>query len=153
MMTRRKAPPAWRLKFGGEFGAAVVVGALIGFGIDYYAHTSPWGVLIGIGLGFCAGVVNVMRTGQGPIPSGIQSIRTRRPFRTTKTEKSASPCPTTRCTSFHIERLVPFQIGNWDASFSNASLFMVAGVAAASRLHGRCDEQEGDGAGPGADRR
>jgi ATP synthase protein I len=52
------------LKFGGEFGAAVVVGALIGYGIDYWAHTSPWGLVIGVGLGFCAGVVNVVRTAQ-----------------------------------------------------------------------------------------
>jgi ATP synthase protein I len=49
-------------KFGGEFGAAVIVGALIGFGIDYWAHTSPWGLIIGVGLGFCAGVLNVVRT-------------------------------------------------------------------------------------------
>ncbi len=33
---------------------------------------------------------------------------------------------------FHIERWVPLQIGEWDASFSNASLFMLAGTAAAS---------------------
>jgi len=33
---------------------------------------------------------------------------------------------------FHIEPIVPLHIGGWDASFSNASLFMVAGVAAAS---------------------
>jgi F-type H+-transporting ATPase subunit a len=33
---------------------------------------------------------------------------------------------------FHIEPIVPFQIAGWDASFTNASLFMVAGVAAAS---------------------
>ncbi|HWA22084.1 MAG TPA: AtpZ/AtpI family protein [Caulobacterales bacterium] len=50
------------LKFGGEFGAAVVVGAIIGFGIDYWAHTSPLGLIVGMGLGFCAGVMNVMRT-------------------------------------------------------------------------------------------
>lgn len=50
------------LKFGGEFGAAVIVGALIGFGIDYWAQTKPLGLIVGVGLGFCAGVVNVMRT-------------------------------------------------------------------------------------------
>ena len=50
------------LKFGGEFGAAVLVGALIGFGIDYWAQTSPLGLIFGLGLGFAAGVVNVMRT-------------------------------------------------------------------------------------------
>lgn len=53
---------AW--KYGGEFGAAVLVGSGIGYGVDYWAHTSPWGLVIGLGLGFCAGVVNVVRTAQ-----------------------------------------------------------------------------------------
>ncbi len=50
------------VKFGGDFGAAVLVGALIGFGIDYWAGTSPLGLIVGMGLGFCAGVVNAVRT-------------------------------------------------------------------------------------------
>ncbi|MBS0385378.1 MAG: AtpZ/AtpI family protein [Proteobacteria bacterium] len=49
------------LRFGGEFGAAILVGALLGYGIDFFVHTSPWGLLIGIGLGFVTGVVNVVR--------------------------------------------------------------------------------------------
>lgn len=50
------------LRFGGEFGAAIIVGALLGFGADYFLHSSPWGLVIGFGLGFAAGVVNVVRT-------------------------------------------------------------------------------------------
>jgi len=50
------------LRFGGEFGAAVIVGALLGYGVDYFIHTGPWGLMIGLGLGFAAGVVNVVRT-------------------------------------------------------------------------------------------
>ncbi len=49
------------LRFGGEFGAAIIVGALLGYGVDKFAHTSPWGLLIGVTLGFAAGVVNVVR--------------------------------------------------------------------------------------------
>lgn len=49
------------LRFGGEFGAAVIVGALLGYGIDYFVHTGPWGLMIGLGLGFVAGVTNVVR--------------------------------------------------------------------------------------------
>ncbi len=61
------APPAQSaaglaLRFGGEFGAAIIVGALLGFGADYFLHSSPWGLVIGFGLGFAAGVVNVVRT-------------------------------------------------------------------------------------------
>lgn len=52
------------LRFGGEFGAAIIVGALLGYGADYFLHTGPWGLVIGFGLGFAAGVVNVVRTAQ-----------------------------------------------------------------------------------------
>lgn len=53
------------LRFGGEFGAAVIVGALLGYGVDYFLHTAPWGLVIGLGLGFAAGVVNVVRVARG----------------------------------------------------------------------------------------
>jgi len=49
------------LRFGGEFGAAVIVGALLGYGIGYWLHAEAGGLLIGIGLGFATGVVNVVR--------------------------------------------------------------------------------------------
>lgn len=49
------------LRFGGEFGAAVLVGAGLGFGADYWLRTSPWGLVIGLSMGFAAGVVNVVR--------------------------------------------------------------------------------------------
>jgi len=41
--------------------ASVVVGGLIGFGIDRLLHTSPWGVLVFGALGFAAGVRDVLR--------------------------------------------------------------------------------------------
>ncbi len=64
-----KSPPpqsaaSLALRFGGEFGAAIIVGALIGYGADYFLHSSPWGLVIGFGLGFVAGVVNVVRVAQ-----------------------------------------------------------------------------------------
>ncbi len=49
------------VRFGGEFGAAILVGALLGFGADYFLHSGPWGLVIGLGLGFAAGVTNVVR--------------------------------------------------------------------------------------------
>jgi len=49
------------LRFGGEFGAAVLVGAGLGFGVDYWLRTGPWGLVIGLCLGFATGVVNVVR--------------------------------------------------------------------------------------------
>lgn len=52
------------MRFGGEFGAGVIVGALLGYGADYFLHSQPWGLVIGLGLGFTAGVVNVVRAAQ-----------------------------------------------------------------------------------------
>ena len=39
-----------------------LVGALIGWGIDHFLSSSPWGLFIFLMLGFAAGVMNVMRT-------------------------------------------------------------------------------------------
>lgn len=59
-----QSPASLALRFGGEFGAAIIVGALLGYGADYFLHTSPWGLVIGLVLGFTAGVVNVVRVAQ-----------------------------------------------------------------------------------------
>lgn len=59
-----KPPPSaasLAMRFGGEFGAAVLVGALLGYGADYFLHSQPWGIGIGLALGFVTGVVNVVR--------------------------------------------------------------------------------------------
>ena len=45
-----------------EFVAGVLVGAAIGWAIDYFAGTSPWGMIIFLLLGFCAGILNVLRS-------------------------------------------------------------------------------------------
>lgn len=59
-----QSPASLALRYGGEFGAAIIVGALLGYGVDYFLHTAPWGLVIGFGLGFAAGVVNVVRVAQ-----------------------------------------------------------------------------------------
>jgi len=56
-----QSPASLALRYGGEFGAAVIVGALLGYGADYLLHSEPWGIVVGMGLGFAAGVVNVVR--------------------------------------------------------------------------------------------
>jgi len=64
---RRDSPPeptnasTLALRMGGEFGAAVLVGAGLGFGADHWLQTSPFGLVIGLGLGFITGVVNIVR--------------------------------------------------------------------------------------------
>jgi ATP synthase protein I len=49
-------------RMASEFVAGVVVGALIGWGLDAVAGTSPWGLIGFLLLGFAAGVLNVVRT-------------------------------------------------------------------------------------------
>lgn len=52
------------LKYASEFSAATMVGAFLGYGIDHFAKTAPWGLLIGLGLGFCAGVRTIVLSAQ-----------------------------------------------------------------------------------------
>lgn len=50
------------MKMSSEFIAAILVGAGIGYTIDYFAGTLPWAMIFFFGLGFVAGVRNVLRT-------------------------------------------------------------------------------------------
>ncbi|MGN6287336.1 MAG: AtpZ/AtpI family protein [Afipia sp.] len=49
-------------RLSSELIAGVLVGAVIGWGIDHLLSTSPWGLIVFFLLGFVAGVINVMRT-------------------------------------------------------------------------------------------
>ena len=53
---------AQAVKLSSEFIAGVVVGAALGWGLDQVAGTSPFGMIVFLLLGFCAGVLNVLRT-------------------------------------------------------------------------------------------
>jgi len=53
------------VKFASEFVAGVLVGAALGWGLDRLAGTSPFGLIGFLLLGFCAGVVNVVRAAGG----------------------------------------------------------------------------------------
>ncbi len=59
-----QSPASLALRFGGEFGAAIIVGGLLGFGADTFLHSKPWGLVVGLGLGFLTGLVNVVRVAQ-----------------------------------------------------------------------------------------
>ncbi|NKN38530.1 F0F1 ATP synthase assembly protein [Agrobacterium sp. a22-2] len=53
---------AQAMKLSSEFISAIVVGALLGYLFDYFVGTSPWGLIVLLLLGFCAGVLNVLRS-------------------------------------------------------------------------------------------
>ena len=50
------------LRLSSELVAGVLVGAVIGWGIDRLLSTSPFGLIVFLLLGFTAGVVNVVRS-------------------------------------------------------------------------------------------
>src|SRR5579864_3762822 len=44
-----------------ELVAGVLAGAVLGWALDHWVGTSPWGLIVLVLLGFAAGVLNVMR--------------------------------------------------------------------------------------------
>lgn len=50
---------AWRLST--ELVVAVLVGAAMGYGLDYLLGTRPWFLLIGLGFGIATGLMNTFR--------------------------------------------------------------------------------------------
>lgn len=60
---------AYGLKIGSEFVSAILVGSAIGWILDKWLGTTPFGLIVFLFLGFAAGVLNVMRsTGQMSYP-------------------------------------------------------------------------------------
>lgn len=52
------------LRHGTEMAACVLVGVVLGLGIDNFLGTAPWGFLIMLGLGLAAGILGVIRAYQ-----------------------------------------------------------------------------------------
>jgi len=67
------------LKLSSEFVAAVIVGAMNGYLLDLALPTKPWGLIVFLLLGFCAGVLNVLRAaGKVSSPHPVDRIGERR---------------------------------------------------------------------------
>ena len=49
------------MKVSSEFIAGILVGGLLGWVIDYWAGTTPFGLVVFLLLGFVAGILNVLR--------------------------------------------------------------------------------------------
>lgn len=48
-----------------ELVSALVVGGVLGYGIDHWLGTKPWGMIIMFFLGFAAGFLNIYRAAMG----------------------------------------------------------------------------------------
>lgn len=49
------------MKLSSEFISAIIVGAGLGWFFDRFVGTTPWSMIFFLLLGFCAGVLNVLR--------------------------------------------------------------------------------------------
>ncbi len=50
------------LRLGTELVAATMIGVLMGYAIDHFFNTRPWGILTGVLFGGAAGCLRVYRT-------------------------------------------------------------------------------------------
>jgi ATP synthase protein I len=53
---------AQALRLASEFAAGVLVGAGVGWVVDWVFGISPWGLIVFLLLGFAAGVLNILRS-------------------------------------------------------------------------------------------
>ena len=67
-----KAGYGHALKMSSEFIAGIAVGVGIGWFVDRFAGTSPWGLIVFLLLGFGAGVLNVLRSAGLVADAGIR---------------------------------------------------------------------------------
>ena len=49
-------------KLSSEFIAGIIVGGGLGYLVDNAFDTTPWGMIVLLLLGFCAGILNVLRS-------------------------------------------------------------------------------------------
>jgi len=63
------------LRYSAEFVSGVVAGGIVGWIIDRLAGTSPWGLIVCLILGFCAGMLNLMRASGVVKPSRYDEKR------------------------------------------------------------------------------
>lgn len=49
------------VKLSSEFIAAIVTGAVLGYLIDFFFGTKPWGMVIFLLIGFAAAILNMLR--------------------------------------------------------------------------------------------
>jgi ATP synthase protein I len=77
---------AYAIKVSSEFIAGIIVGAGIGWLIDKAAGTSPWGMIIFLILGFCAGILSILRN------AGLIAVsKSERGFDLKPSDKSGTP--------------------------------------------------------------
>jgi ATP synthase protein I len=57
-------------RLSAEFVSGIIAGTLVGWLMDRFVGTSPWGLIVGVLLGFGAGMLNLMRAAGVVAPPG-----------------------------------------------------------------------------------
>ncbi len=52
------------INYASVFTGAIIVGGGFGFAFDYFVHTKPWGLAVGIMFGFVAGTRSIVQMAQ-----------------------------------------------------------------------------------------
>lgn len=62
------------MRMASEFASAILVGGLFGYGIDYWLKSLPIGLIVGIGFGFAAGTMNIIRVAKSYNENGPKGV-------------------------------------------------------------------------------
>jgi ATP synthase protein I len=63
------------LRLSAEFVAGVAAGGIMGWIVDHLLGSSPWGLIVCLLLGFCAGMLNLMRASGAVKPAKYDDKR------------------------------------------------------------------------------
>ena len=127
-------------RIGIELVVAIGVATALGWAIDHWLGTRPWGIIVLFFLGVAAGMLNVYRAVAGiSTPVGY-----RRPGEDAAGKQAGQDRGTRTRTDvaielrpleqFTIERIVPIHIGGLDVSYTNAALMMTIAVVSVTAL-------------------
>ncbi len=58
---RSKLDQLRMVSLGSNFATAPIVGGALGYGIDWLIDTYPWGMVVGIALGFVSAFIEILR--------------------------------------------------------------------------------------------
>lgn len=62
-------------RLSAEFVSGVAAGGIVGWLVDHLAGTGPWGLIVCIILGFCAGMLNLLRAAGAVKPARYDEKR------------------------------------------------------------------------------
>ena len=65
-------------RLGTEMMVATGLGAIMGYGVDHFFETDPWGIAVGVVFGGAAGMLNVFRAAQRMTPEQETDLETKK---------------------------------------------------------------------------